>query len=75
MKAILPSELKHVVGLVTVPAVRVGGAGSVKVLVAEDVPVHPPVVTENPENIPSGKLPKVNAPLATVIVCGLPAPV
>jgi hypothetical protein len=75
VKAIVPSEPKQVVGLVAVPAVKVGDAGSVKVFVADDVPVQPPAVTENPENVPSGKLPKVNAPLTTVIFCGLPEPV
>ncbi|TAG38731.1 MAG: hypothetical protein EAZ32_11600 [Cytophagia bacterium] len=52
-----------------------GAAGSVKVLVADDVPVQPPVVTENPENVPSGKLPKINTPLATFMLFGLPEPV
>ncbi|TAE41379.1 MAG: hypothetical protein EAY79_01290, partial [Runella slithyformis] len=65
----------QVVGFVAVPAVSVGAAGSVKVLVADDVPVQPPVVTENPENVPSGKPVSVNAPLATFMLFGLPEPV
>ncbi|TAF31756.1 MAG: hypothetical protein EAZ67_11755 [Cytophagales bacterium] len=44
-----------------------GELGSVKVFDVLSIPVQPPVVTENPENVPSGKLPKINAPLATII--------
>jgi hypothetical protein len=44
----LPSVPKQVVEFVAKPAVKVGAAGSVSILVADDIPVHPPVVTENP---------------------------
>ena len=75
VNAIVPSAPAQVVGLVAKPAVSVGAVGSVKVLVSDDVPVQPPVVTENPEKVPSGKPVKVNAPLVTVTVFGLPEPV
>lgn len=75
MKAILPFVPLQVLGFIAVPAVKVGAAGSVKVLVTLAIPVHPPVVTENPEKVPSGKPVKLNAPLVTVILFGLPEPV
>ena len=71
----LPFVPPQVVGSVTVPAVNVGLAGSVKVLLADEVPVQPPVVTEKPEKVPSGKSVKLNAPLVTVMLFGLPTPV
>ena len=46
VKAILPFVPAQVVGLVAVPTVSVGVAGSVKVLEVEAVPVHPALVTE-----------------------------
>ena len=75
VKGILPLAPVQVLGFVGVPAVKVEVAGSLNVLVTLLMPVQPPVVTEKPEKVPSGKLPKVNAPLTTVIVCGLPDPV
>ena len=46
VKAILPFVPAQVVGLVEVPTVKVGVAGSVNVLDVEAVPVHPALVTE-----------------------------
>ena len=46
VKAILPFVPAQVVGLVEVPTVKVGVAGSVNVLDVATVPVHPAFVTE-----------------------------
>ena len=46
VKAILPFVPLQVVVFVAVPTVKVGVAGSVKVLDVEAVPVHPALVTE-----------------------------
>jgi hypothetical protein len=75
VKAIEPSELAQVVGFVPIPAVKVGDAGSVKILVVAALLVHPAFVMENPENVPSGNPVKENAPLVMVTLCGFPAPV
>ena len=61
--------------MVVAPAVKVGEAGSVKILVVATLLVQPAFVIENPENVPSGKPVKVNAPLDMVTLCGFPAPV
>ena len=46
VKAILPFIPPQVVVFVAIPVVKVGVAGSVKVLDVEAVPVHPALVTE-----------------------------
>ncbi|TAF95984.1 MAG: hypothetical protein EAZ32_11635 [Cytophagia bacterium] len=46
VKAMLPFVPAQVVGLVPVPTVKVGAAGSVKVLDVATVPVQPLFVTE-----------------------------
>ena len=46
VKAILPFVPKHVVGLLAVPAVKVGVFGSVKVFELTSVPVQPLFVTK-----------------------------
>ena len=75
VKAILPSVVKQVVGFVPKPAVIVGDAGSLKILLLASVLVQPAFVIEKPEKVPSGKPVNSNLPLATVIILGLPEPV
>ena len=72
VNAIVPSVLAQVVGLVAKPAVKVGDAGSVKILLVAAILVQPALVMENPEKVPLGKPVNENAPLATVIDFGPP---
>ena len=49
VKAILPFVPAQVVGLVAVPAVKVGAVGSVNVFEVATVPVQPTLVSEKAE--------------------------
>jgi hypothetical protein len=76
VKAIEPSELAQVLGLVIVPAVKVGAIGLFTVLLVTSDAVQPKFVIEKLLYVPSSKSVKAKALLATVIVLdAAPVPV
>ena len=75
MKEIEPFVPEQVVGLVTVPAVKVGAVGLLTVLLVASEAVHPKLVIEKLLYIPSSKPVKEKALLVIVTVLGEPAPV
>ena len=74
VNAIEPSDKLQAVGLVVVPKVKTGAAGSLSDFGVLAVPVQPLAVTEKLLYPPEPKAPKTNAPLLTIIDFGEPVP-
>ena len=75
VKAIEPSAKLQALGLMVVPKVNTGAAGSLNDFDVANVPIQPLLVTEKLLYPPEPKVPKVNAPLLTVMDFGEPVPV
>ena len=75
VKAIEPSDKLQAVGLVFVPKVKTGAAGSLSDFEVVAVPVQPLFVIKKLLYPPEPSVPKVNAPPLTVTVLGEPVPV